>query len=557
MRKVIAKPTRPPREAITPLVGEETSPADLAETPTTTLPVFDRAENGTNKIPLANLTTGNILSLQQTIGNRAVNRLIAPNKSAKPSPPHPQASSKPLIQRFMVGDDLDIQVDIANWSPPVPDDVENALMPVVAKPNIALQFFYSVNNRALVDSAAKSQAIFAAVKIFLDNNHALPVIPNGTEAQAAIMSLFHDIRNGRFQTVPANPIPFAREVLQRTSWFEKALANKAGKLSDSLNGPKLDYVKAQYRRDTSPTAPKDIKPLNEETLRRKLAGNLIAVLEKYDSEGKETIDKPLNPTMKDKATIVQAIANEFYEPYAQTANTPFSLDQGTVHGWKYADKVVDLQQEIIPPETRMAYLRNRAGHSEVGVLEEANFNSSREVDNLILEEILTGLLNNSNITAMVDRHLRVHGRTDADKVVHLNTRLQKKGEGVEADTTAEWDTIHTLCHELMHVMVHPRFDAASSKIENAQVIKEGFVELLGFELYTNILRKASSNAQFKAQITNGLTTAELPAFPTRPQMGYGEAAQSAAAVMDQVGEKRVVTAFFLGKPELVGIGDNI
>jgi len=117
--------------------------------------------------------------------------------------------------------------------------------------------------------------------------------------------------------------------------------------------------------------------------------------------------------------------------------------------------------------------------------------------------------------------------------------------------------IHTLCHELMHVMTHPVFNQATAKVENAMVIKEGFPELLAFELYTHLIRKAHGDPGLAKALTNGLAPGDLPSPPPRSEMDYGDAAQRAAAVMDSVGEKRVVTAFFLGKPHLVGVGTDL
>lgn len=505
------------------------------------------------------LKPANVLALQRTIGNQAVRRLL--KKSNLPK--HSQ-SVQPTIQRFAVGEDLNVTIaKVDDWQPtPLRKEVAPALREVGLPETLCEQFYDAATNKSIVDSQDKTKAIFAAVKILLDNNAQIAVFANGEPMKKAVMDLFNDGRQGQFKTTPASLENFAREVLQRSGWFEGALSKKAGKLSDSFNKKELENITAHYKRDEDKKDDSQ-EPLDEKLLRDELPSNLISLLKKYDPEGAETIDKPVNSTLREKADLIRDTALEFYAPYAQTARTVFSLNffhesAEVGQGWKYSDNLSDLQLEDNYTKNHcMNYLRNRAAYSEVGVFEKAHFSSKRHEDAVILDEILEKLLENSDIVALVDRHLKTSSFTDANNKVHLNTKRQKKGEGNKAHSNAEWSEIYTLCHELMHVMVHSKFENASKDIENGQIVKEGFVELLGFKLYNYILGKAENNNNFKEVFMNGLTDAPLPEAQPREQMSYGEASQKAAAIMDSVGEKRVITAFFLGKPHLVGIGNDI
>ena len=102
-------------------------------------------------------------------------------------------------------------------------------------------------------------------------------------------------------------------------------------------------------------------------------------------------------------------------------------------------------------------------------------------------------------------------------------------------------------------MVHPKFDNMQSKVEDSLIISEGFVEVLGFELYNYLLRRAMSDEVFRESISEGFVPGPVPTPRPRSELGYGEAAQKAAHIMDKVGETRFTAAFFLGQPKLVGM----
>src|SRR5205085_7777981 len=69
---------------------------------------------------------------------------------------------------------------------------------------------------------------------------------------------------------------------------------------------------------------------------------------------------------------------------------------------------------------------------------------------------------------------------------------------------ARWKTIKTICHELMHVMVHADFRRAE---KGRQILTEGFPEVLGHWLYQNIKGKADSDNKVKTQMEADLGAA--------------------------------------------------
>ena len=108
-------------------------------------------------------------------------------------------------------------------------------------------------------------------------------------------------------------------------------------------------------------------------------------------------------------------------------------------------------------------------------------------------------------------------------------------------------------HEVLHALVHPGFNAAASTVRFPQIIREGFTEVLGAQLYNQRMRpKAAANAVFKQGLEAGVSGAPCPA-PAADTIGYGAAGAGAEAIRARVGDSSFRAAYFLGRPELAGI----
>ena len=115
------------------------------------------------------------------------------------------------------------------------------------------------------------------------------------------------------------------------------------------------------------------------------------------------------------------------------------------------------------------------------------------------------------IADAVDRLIQHTGRksgTGAATTIGLVTEFN-------ADTasacTDHWRGIATLCHEVLHALVHPGFNAAAATVRFPQIIREGFTEVLGAQLFNQRVRpKAASTAAFKQQLEAGVSGAPCP-----------------------------------------------
>jgi hypothetical protein len=116
-----------------------------------------------------------------------------------------------------------------------------------------------------------------------------------------------------------------------------------------------------------------------------------------------------------------------------------------------------------------------------------------------------------------------------------------------------WQGIDTVCHEVLHALVHSDFTASAGRISFPQVVREGFTEVLGVQLFNNrIVPKASASVAFKTSLEAGVSGAPCPA-PAAATIGYGSAGSGAEAIRQRVGNQNFRAAYFLGRPELAGL----
>ncbi|MBL8055292.1 MAG: hypothetical protein JNK29_01275 [Anaerolineales bacterium] len=492
-----------------------------------------------------------VLALQKAVGNGAVQRRLRPARSGAAIPVIRSLSPASLQRRseFDAGlpnAPVPVIVDYGAWQPPADRGAVIATLKGVQFEK-ADGLVQAIESPAVINSDAKRAAIYGALKVLLDNNHRQPVL-NAAALTPAIMALYHMGRLSRNQAQPADERVFGTEVLQLAGWLGGALVASF----PALGPEQAAGLREQYRRPRPPQAPADDQPLDVAALRRELPPKLIQVLKAHDPGAFESVRQPFEAAMPKKAALIQERAWTLF-PYATRSARTITL---THHGWQYAAKTSDLEGEDVSG-SRLALLASRAAMSEVGVLDQVHFKSNRPDDGRELQAVLTTMLADQPTQELVDRHLRATPRTDSRNltapIVHLQTRLQKRGAGADAQWHAQWQMIRSLCHELMHVLVHPDFSVASQYVENGQIVSEGFVEVLGVDLYNTILAEARARPETAQLWTDGLSRPDLPEAVPSSELGYGEAAQKALAIRTAAGPDRFQAAFFLGAPHLVGI----
>ena len=90
--------------------------------------------------------------------------------------------------------------------------------------------------------------------------------------------------------------------------------------------------------------------------------------------------------------------------------------------------------------------------------------------------------------------------------------------GTASACADHWRGVATLCHEVLHALVHPDFNAIDSRVSFPQVIREGFTEVLGAQLFNDRVlpntRSLNSCAPSTSVNPSRMTCGQL----TRPSM---------------------------------------
>jgi hypothetical protein len=355
--------------------------------------------------------------------------------------------------------------------------------------------------------------------------------------------------------------PAEEEALRTSGWFEIALAAHLGAptavarpaISETLNPPPAGGPGAKF----------DVR-----TFRSRMPSAVRHWINAVDpSRWPATGTRDL-PTLQTIGDDLMTEARDFFSPYAHTSRTtvlglnpPFHISTNI-----FSVTVSAPNPEAPNPERRIGYLRNRAGlvgrntrnadpYSDANIFRDVNFDSRRDADRVEFERLVRNLAADATVAAAVDRLIRHTGRqsgTGASTEIGLSTEYNAAQSN---ECEARWEVIDTLCHEIMHALAHPDFEAQTANVNYGQVLLEGFPEVLGTQMFNQRVKpKASGDAAFKGRMEAGLATAPCPA-PPDATIGYGPAGSGADSIRRRgsVGDDKFRSAFFLGQVHLVGL----
>ncbi|MFY9569807.1 MAG: DUF4157 domain-containing protein, partial [Blastocatellia bacterium] len=246
------------------------------------------------------------------------------------------------------------------------------------------------------------------------------------------------------------------------------------------------------------------------------------------------------------ADTIQERARSYYSGYADRGR---GAGNTWVHQWQYSAHLASVQSPAGNPDKdkRLSYLDSRAKKvGGAGLFGQVHYDPRCDADIAALDGIVQKMESRSDIQTLLDPILRQKSYTEqtaTPKQVVLSPDSDK------SECTARWKTIKTLCHELMHVMVHPDFRRAE---KGRQILTEGFPEVLGHYLYQNISSEAKPGSNLKPQMEAGLSSAPCADIPDS-KIEYGAAGSGAEEIRQKVGAERFRAAFFLGQLEMVGL----
>lgn len=392
-----------------------------------------------------------------------------------------------------------------------------------------------------------------ALDLLIDNP-----LPAGLTAADAMQRLV--IRAPTAQAQPLGPDnrAFVREALSVCGWMRAALTGQ-------LQAPR--GIGADIVRDTvNPTGPggsTTIAALDEAAFTRRLTAALrtlvsvfAAALPTAANAGTRSIT-----AFQGLGDIVVAEARHYFSPYADGAlGNVFDLQPA----WTASASISDVTAPASTQEQRLSYLKNRAemlgrartaspAYVDPNIFEQTHFDPQRDADKAVLDAVAVALESETAVASQVDGLIRHTGRQSGQGAAASIGLVTEYNSSRATACQDHWRGIDTLCHELLHALVHPRFMAASARVSFPQVVREGFTEVLGVQLFNDhVLPKAATDGAFKASLEAGVSGAPCP-VPAAARVGYEEAGQGAADILHIVGDANFRAAYFLGRPDLAGI----
>lgn len=349
---------------------------------------------------------------------------------------------------------------------------------------------------------------------------------------------------------------FEHEVLTVSGWFEQAMANGLLPPSPAQQLVIDPLLNPPPSASAPPGGLLDLATLQAElpVLTRARLG--LSANDPNNWPG--TRVQPL-AQVQSVGDVIQAQARVFFSPFSETAR-----DNRWLAAWQYSGNIQSVTTDAlgnpaaVTAAERLSLLRNRAtgaardNRAGDSLFSRTNFDADRDAAQFDI--LLTAMNSDPIVRATLERQFRHTGHLERPSLqVAISTEVSS---GVsECDT--RWRTVRTLCHELMHSLAHPDFITAiagstrfPTGVNFDQVLVEGFAEVLGVQLFNNLI--ASTDATLLASLTQG-----VPGACARPtttvSLGYPPAGPSAELIRAQIGNQRFRAAYFHGQTSLIGL----
>jgi hypothetical protein len=344
---------------------------------------------------------------------------------------------------------------------------------------------------------------------------------------------------------------FATEAMRASGWLELALTSKlkepgrtAQELLDELYNP------TAAAGGTSSSACPANRPASHQLDEPKLRADLEPLMRSYlttqaGSVRSQGVGMQDVTQIRSVADLVQAEALRFFAPHIGHSHTRMFQQS-----WRYSAHLTpSTAPGAIPAESKRAFLDNRARARGARLLDEVNFDPRCPGDKLVFADILDKLAADASVQADLDTILSWQTFTEhGAKSAEVTINLQYKRSTDTCD--ARWMAVESLCHELMHVYVSQQFVDLH---RDRQLIREGFSEILGDQLYEHIRTTAGKDPAYRRQFEQGLDPDACSEAIRESRRGYTAAADSADEIRRIVGDDRFRAAYFLGRTRLAGL----
>lgn len=349
---------------------------------------------------------------------------------------------------------------------------------------------------------------------------------------------------------------FEFEALRISGMLETAYAAK----SDAVTSETAD--KADALANPAGKVGGKTPPLKPDVITKRLPAALRHFLKAIDPAKRKKVGKDSIGALRQIADLVLEEARDFFAPFVELARSSLS---GLKTAWKASGNIIATEDKATTQDDRIGYLLNRAqvvgfatGTNEriidSNILKDANYDSQRDADWDLLYRTVAKLDRDPQIRQVVTRLDRSTGfKKDSGKDTRIGLSVSYDKEAATA-CQKRWRTINTISHELLHALVHPDFYAKAESVGFSLLITEGFTEVLGDQLFNDRVRpKAASDAAFRAAMEAGLPEGGCPGEPEAGDIGYAAAGAGAETIRQLAGDRTFRAAYFLGRPDLVGL----
>lgn len=412
-----------------------------------------------------------------------------------------------------------------------------------------------VVSRITALTATQQQWLLFAMDVLSDNTTAVHAALNRTDAVDRLITRAASATTRPLGGNITNAQLFARDVLVSAGWTDVALTtglSAPGAASQAIIDPIINPPA------TGGGAP---GPLDVAALNARLVPAITTLLTAIDPANRTTVGRQSMTDIRAIGDLILAEARSFFSPLSDaSAESVFNVTPA----WTASANILDTTARASNQARRMNYLRNRAnivGRNatittaipDANIFTDVNFDGTRPADLAELVNIITTMEADPAIQPVVDR-LVLHTGFQTGSGITTTIGIDPEfNSTLRTECEARWQTIDTLCHEVLHALVHPVFQNSSSRIGSRLVVSEGFAEVLGNELFNNrVITKASSDPVFKASLEAGITGTPCP-VPAAGTIGYGAAGAGAETIRTTVGDSNFRAAYFLGRPDLIGI----
>lgn len=390
-----------------------------------------------------------------------------------------------------------------------------------------------------------------ALKLLSDNTAAASTLDRGVATQRLI-----DHAAGAIHAPLPDPAhEFVREAMRVSGWSETAQSQRLTAPVD----PDLSAIDTIVNPPPSTGAIGD--PLDVAAFQTRLPPALTHLLTTLDPAGRARVGTRALSAFQAIGDVVQTEARSFFAPYADAAIGNLYDLRPT---WHASANIFDVGALTPNAAQRRGYLSNRAeivGRSatrsaivnDPHIFADVHFESTRATDRVELSSIVTTMEADPAIAPVVDRLIKHTGRQSGRGSATRIGLVTDFDAGRRSACTDHWAGIDTLCHEVLHALVHPDFVATAGRVAFPQVVREGFTEVLGVQLFNDrIVPKANADAAFKTTLETGVTGAPCPA-PVVATIGYRSAGSGAESIRTKVHDENFRAAYFLGRPALAGL----